>query len=145
MLKVNDLVKVISKTSCSDEIKELIPIGTICKVIEICYEEDGTLYYGICPINNEIYSFYYLENELVLMHEDKYSQFTKDRLIEIATQALHELIEIDSEAAYELINDLDLSLEEIEFFGVEDTVMNYVYDEIDEELELINEIDELED
>lgn len=68
---------------------------------------------------------------------DKYPQFTKDRLIEIATQAIHELIEIDSEVAYELINDLDLSLEEIEFFGVENTVMNYVYDEIDEELELI--------
>lgn len=137
MLKVNDLVKVVSKTSCSDEMKELIPIGTICKVIEICYEKDGTPYYGICPINNETYSFYYLENELVLMHEDKYLQFTKNRLIEIATQTLHKLIEIDEEAAYELINDLDLSLEEIEFFGVEDTIINYVSEEIDEELELI--------
>lgn len=50
MLKIGDTVKVISKTLCNNEMKELITIGTICKVTEIDYEKDGTPYYGIYPL-----------------------------------------------------------------------------------------------
>lgn len=66
------------------------------------------------------------------MNEDRYPQFTKDRLIEIATQALHELIEVDNEAANTLIEDLCLSLEEMEFFGVIDEIEAMEDDEYDD-------------
>lgn len=72
------------------------------------------------------------------MSNDRYPQFTKDRLIEIATQALHRLIEVDNEAACELIKDeLDLSFDEMKFFEVFDTITHSFYSEIDEELELV--------
>lgn len=66
------------------------------------------------------------------MNEDRYPQFTKDRLIEIATQALHELIDSDEEAANTLIEDLCLSLEEMEFFGVIDEIEAMEDDEYDD-------------
>lgn len=76
------------------------------------------------------------------MSNDKYPQFTKDRLIEIATQALHRLIEVDNEAACELIKEeLDLSFDEMKFFEVFDTMTHSLYSEIDEELALIDEIE----
>lgn len=76
------------------------------------------------------------------MSNDKYPQFTKDRLIEIATQALHRLIEVDSEEAFELIKDeLDLSFDEMKFFEVFDIITHSLYSEIDEELALIDEIE----
>lgn len=75
------------------------------------------------------------------MSNDKYPQFTKDRLIEIATQALHRLIEVDNEAACELMEDeLDLSFDEMKFFEVFDTITHSLYSEIDEELALIERI-----
>lgn len=64
MLQIGDTVKVISKTLCNNEMKELITIDTICKVTEIGYEKDGTPYYGICPLNSNNYPYYYLESEL---------------------------------------------------------------------------------
>lgn len=71
MLKVGDTVKVIDKTHYSDgSQKEFIPIGTICTVKELDYEEDGTSYYGLLPIGDRdsgVY-FYYLENELEKGH-----------------------------------------------------------------------------
>ena len=39
-------------------------IGTICKIKEVCQEDDGTPYYGITPIDREDVPFYYLEKEL---------------------------------------------------------------------------------
>ena len=76
------------------------------------------------------------------MSNDKYPQFTKDRLIEIATQALHRLIEVDNEAACELMEDeLDLSFDEMKFFEVFDTITHSLYSEIDEELALIDAIE----
>lgn len=63
MLKVGDTVKVIDKTMCDDTLKELIPIGTICTVTEICNEKDNSIFYGITPKDRK-YTFYYLENEL---------------------------------------------------------------------------------
>lgn len=63
MLKVGDTVKVISTTLCGDEMKELIPIGTICTVTEVCMSKNT--YYGITPKDrNDNYYFYYLESEL---------------------------------------------------------------------------------
>lgn len=41
-----------------------VPIGTICKIKEVCQEDDGTPYYGITPIDREDVPFYYLEKEL---------------------------------------------------------------------------------
>ena len=64
MLKVGDTVKVISKTNTFLGMQEFIPIGTICTVVEICVEWDGSLYYGVRPQNNITNCFYYLESEL---------------------------------------------------------------------------------
>ncbi|RHG19992.1 hypothetical protein DW272_01955 [Blautia obeum] len=66
MLKIGDTVKVIRITNTG----ELIPIGTICTVLEVRKELDGKYYYGIG--DNRFYSKsvngYYLENELEKGH-----------------------------------------------------------------------------
>ena len=64
MWSIGDTVKITSKTEVNGEIKELLPIGTVCKIKEVCKEDDGTPYYGITPINKEDVPFYYLEKEL---------------------------------------------------------------------------------
>lgn len=64
MWNIGDTVKIISKTELNGESKELLPIGTICRIEEVCQENDGTPYYGITPINQEDVPFYYLEKEL---------------------------------------------------------------------------------
>ena len=66
MLKVGDTVKVISKTRTFLGMQEFIPIGTICTVVEIHIERNGSLYYGVRP-QNDITNrscFHYLESEL---------------------------------------------------------------------------------
>ncbi len=71
MLKINDTVKVIDKHHYSDGKKEeYIPIDTVCIVKEISYEENGTPYYGILPVDEKDTGFYfcYLENELEKGH-----------------------------------------------------------------------------
>lgn len=71
MLKLNDIVKVISPTLVDDKLEELFPVGTICKVVEVRTEEDGRPYYGIKP-NSQYYTdsatYYYTENELEKGH-----------------------------------------------------------------------------
>lgn len=64
MWNIGDIVKIISKTELNGESKELLLIGTICRIEEVCQENDGTPYYGITPINQEDVPFYYLEKEL---------------------------------------------------------------------------------
>lgn len=64
MWNIGDIVKIISKTELNGESKELLPIGTICRIEEVCQENDGTPSYGITPINQEDVLFYYLEKEL---------------------------------------------------------------------------------
>ena len=64
MWEIGSFVKVMSKTISGGKAKELIPIGTICKIKEVCQEDDGTPYYGITPIDREDVPFYYLEKEL---------------------------------------------------------------------------------
>ena len=71
MLKVGDTVKVISDTVSHwdpNEFTEYIPIGTICVVRDVDYNEDGTVTcYGIQPLGtNELW--YYLESELEKGH-----------------------------------------------------------------------------
>lgn len=72
-LKKGDLVKVIAKTKAGDgEKKELFPIGTICKVVEVCKLDDSPygFYYGILPMDEENNPsncpYYYLREELEL-------------------------------------------------------------------------------
>lgn len=64
MREVGNYVKVISKTISGGRSKELIPIGTICRIKEVCREDDDTPYYGITPIDKEDVPFYYPEKEL---------------------------------------------------------------------------------
>ena len=64
MQEVGNYVKVISKTISGGRSKELIPIGTICRIKEVCREDDDTPYYGITPIDKEDVPFYYPEKEL---------------------------------------------------------------------------------
>lgn len=68
-LKVGDTVKIISKTDAGDgTIKELIPIGTICTVKEVCRNHvSGKLYYGVTQDNHD-YPYYYLRDELEAGH-----------------------------------------------------------------------------
>lgn len=73
MLKVGDTVKVVSKTDCGGGVmNELIPIGTICRVTEVCNDQEG-IYYGIVDIRTRecdefMNTGYYLENELEKGH-----------------------------------------------------------------------------
>lgn len=71
MLKVGDTVKVIDTCHYSDgREEEYIPIGTICTVEEVNHGEDGIVYYGILPDDeNDIGVYFcYLENELEKGH-----------------------------------------------------------------------------
>ena len=69
MLEVGDTVKIISVTQEGEGKKEYIPIGTICKVVEVCMDNEKPCY-GISPINDSMTSvpFYYLENEIEKGH-----------------------------------------------------------------------------
>lgn len=66
MFKIGDTVKVISSTN----VGELIPIGTICTVLEVSKELDGKYYYGIGDngFHSKSVNGYYLENELEKGH-----------------------------------------------------------------------------
>ena len=66
MLKIGDTVKVIRITNTG----ELIPIGTICTVLEVRKELDGKYYYGIGDnrFHSKSVNGYYLENELEKGH-----------------------------------------------------------------------------
>lgn len=72
MLKVGDMVKVISKTHYSDGTEEEhIPIGTVCTVKAVTDDEkSGTPYYGLLPVKETDRGLYfcYLENELEKGH-----------------------------------------------------------------------------
>lgn len=66
MLKIGDIVKVISKTHQNDTLMEFVKIGTICRVVDICKETiDDTYCYGIVPVcEQDEFPYYYLEDEL---------------------------------------------------------------------------------
>ena len=65
MLEVNDIVKVISATDSGYlGAREFIPIGTVCRVVNVEKEKDGSYYYEILPLGGDRNSFYYLESEL---------------------------------------------------------------------------------
>lgn len=64
MLKVGDIVKVISKTDYLGKKAEIIPIGTICKVSSVYSECDGSHFYDIKNMNPPYDQFFYLESEL---------------------------------------------------------------------------------
>lgn len=68
MLEVGDSVKVISKAKYnSGREVEHIPIGTICKVIDVQIF-NGEICYNIRPINIRIRDYWYSENELEKGH-----------------------------------------------------------------------------
>lgn len=67
MIKIGDIVKVISTTKYGDEKKEFIPIGTICRVDEINQDGDDQPYVGITPLNGNV-TFYYLLDEIEKGH-----------------------------------------------------------------------------
>ena len=50
MLEVNDIVKVISSTDSGYlGAREFIQIGTVCRVVNVEKEKDGSYYYEILP------------------------------------------------------------------------------------------------
>lgn len=60
MLEIGDMVKVIGKTlDWSGEEKELVPIGTICRVIENCHDSSII---GIVPTDSAFYNGAYWYN-----------------------------------------------------------------------------------
>ena len=46
-IQVGDTVKIIGKTLVGGVEKELIPVGTICRVMSILPDRDGRLCYGV--------------------------------------------------------------------------------------------------
>lgn len=86
-IKVGDTVKIISKTHYSDGTEEEhIPIGTVCTVKEITYDEkNGTPYYSLLPAKEADRGLYfcYLENELEKGHNE--NMISADKLIETFT------------------------------------------------------------
>ena len=73
-IKIGDIVKVIAATEdalyCDGRKREYIPIGTVCTVKEVNYEHDGSLNYGLLPVNQIDDGIYwdYLENEIEKGH-----------------------------------------------------------------------------
>lgn len=69
MLKEGDIVKVVSATEFQGKLTELIPIGTICRVVETSVNEPIA---AIVPIsrgrNSLLGAYWYLENELEKGH-----------------------------------------------------------------------------
>lgn len=68
MLKIGDTVKVIDRTLCGGIKTEVIPIGTVCVIVEIDHEDHGQAYYGLIE-GTKIQKipddpWYYLEEEL---------------------------------------------------------------------------------
>lgn len=83
MWSIGDTVKIISKTELNGEVKELLPVGTVCKIVEVCKEDDGTPFYGIIPINQEDVPFYYLEKELERGRLEWISEDLKEKCYQI--------------------------------------------------------------
>ena len=71
MLKVGDIVKVKSKVNYCGEMKEYIPIGTICKVVEM-ESVPNECVFRIVPLDqlpaNSYNGFWYLETEVEKGH-----------------------------------------------------------------------------
>lgn len=68
MLKIGDTVKVIDMFHYEDgTAKEQVPIGTICKVVDI-KENDGIYSFCVRPRGEDLYFFWYAENELEKGH-----------------------------------------------------------------------------
>lgn len=71
MLKVGDIVKVKSKVNYCGEMKEYIPIGTICKVVEMESVPNGCVF-RIIPLDQlpvtPYDGFWYLETEVEKGH-----------------------------------------------------------------------------
>lgn len=64
MLKIGDLVKVVSKTLCNGEVRELYPLGTIATVAEVYIDDEtGEAYYEVRK-DGDTCGWCYLENEL---------------------------------------------------------------------------------
>ena len=70
MIKVGDTVKVIDKADVADEFgrRELYPIGTICKVMEVDEDPDG-FYFRVVILEESSHAsaysgYWYKENEL---------------------------------------------------------------------------------
>ena len=57
MIRVGDTVKVIDKADIADDIgrRELYPIGTICKVMEIYEDSDGANY-KVVKLEDSLYA-----------------------------------------------------------------------------------------
>lgn len=85
MLNIGDTVKVIGKTlDGSGEEKELIPIGTICRVVG-CYNDDkNRLIVGIKPEENSTYNlkYWYLASDV----EKRHMEWVKDEQMKFAFQ-----------------------------------------------------------
>lgn len=70
MINVGDTVKITKAIKCADgELKEYIPIGTVCKVISAETYDDGVAYecVGLSWIDNTT-GFWYREDELEKGH-----------------------------------------------------------------------------
>lgn len=71
MLKIGDTVKVIGKTIDGDGVeKELIPIGTVCRVIGYYNDDKNGLTVGIRPEGKPSYygEYWYLECDVEKGH-----------------------------------------------------------------------------
>lgn len=67
--KVGETVKVVAVGDVGNVKKEMVPIGQICRIEEVCHEDDGSVYYGILPANGrETYPFYYTPEQLEKGH-----------------------------------------------------------------------------
>lgn len=52
MLTIGDTVKVKGKTMVGDEEKEIIPIGTVCRIVGVENNENEGILVGIVPENS---------------------------------------------------------------------------------------------
>ena len=71
MIKIGDTVKVTGTTNCGGFEKECVKIGTICKVIDIAYDEGYIPIFCITPLREfscNTDEYWYLEKDVEKGH-----------------------------------------------------------------------------
>lgn len=135
MLKVGDTVKVISDTVSHwdpEERTEYIPIGTICVVRNINYNQDGTAFYEIEPIGRD-YTFFYFEKELEKGHMEWISEHKKQMWIKRYAFFYKRYLQyIVDDMPLQLTNKFEVQLQEIQI------VLREIFHIQNEEIEKIN-------
>lgn len=127
MFEVGDLVKVISTTECQGENRELIPIGTICKVAEVENKPEGIdkPYVGIKPLDKNT-EYFYLFSEVEKGHLEWVKDAEEPEEIDLTEEFL---IQLFNEKADEIEKIFGRRFSFIDFFSTPKHFLDSIKDE----------------